>query len=96
MGEKLCLLGRDRLFYPVLFNVMISRFFTKKKRERENRGKKNGKTGNGDYPALNLNIKSNFKFKTDLTSASAAVLSFSRRSCLLFDRSQTSNRPTNR
>jgi hypothetical protein len=27
----------------MLFNVMISRFFTKKQRERENRGKKAGK-----------------------------------------------------
>jgi hypothetical protein len=52
--------GRDRLFvllfYPMIFNVMISRFyelfsriFTKKQRERENR-KKSGKTGNGDHP----------------------------------------------
>jgi hypothetical protein len=32
----------------MLFNVMISRFFTKKQRERENREKKSGKTGNGD------------------------------------------------
>jgi hypothetical protein len=41
--EKFVFFGQDRLFYIMLFNVMISRFFTKKQRERENREKKAGK-----------------------------------------------------
>jgi hypothetical protein len=45
--EKFVFFGRDRLFYIMLFNVMISRFFHKKAVNGKT-VKKSGKTVNGD------------------------------------------------
>jgi hypothetical protein len=52
--EKFVFFGRDRLFYIMLFNVMISRFFPVFSPKNSGNGKtgkkkrENGKTGNGD------------------------------------------------
>jgi hypothetical protein len=69
IGKKNCVFWQRQAVYPMLFNVMISRFsrfFTKKKqRERENR-EKSGKMGNGDdlaaAAALTLNFELHFNF----------------------------------